>query len=273
MLLALIDMVAEGKVADNRFPISTVLVEAFLKYWNLVRLDKPAIHLPLYHLQTDGIWRLIPLPDSAVMRFGSMAEIKKHIAFGRLDDDLFALLLDPVNREAIRESLIRDHFPDDAGVFRAATGADSSGHRIEDLLEIAATESRAFARPRRSPLFRSVIMRLYDFTCAACRHRVVTIEGVTAAEAAHIIPFSVTQDDRAGNGMALCKLHHWAFDAGLLSVDDGYGLLVSDKFEEQGEATSLFAELRRRSILLPSESAFRPSNESLEWHRSNRFQN
>lgn len=271
LLLALIDLVADGTVNENLFPVSTALVEAFLKNWNLVRPEKPAIHLPLYHLQSDGFWHLVAFPDMAVMRFGSMSELKNNIAYGRLDDELFALLLKPENRAAIRESLINHHFPKESDLFKAAAADGAFSFRLEEILDRAAAETRLSKSPKRSPLFRSVILRLYDFTCAACRHRVITIEGVTAAEAAHIVPFSITGDNRAGNGISLCKLHHWAFDAGLVSIAEDHRLLVSDKFDETG-GSLLFADLRDRPIILPSDPTYIPMEESLHWHRTNRFQ-
>ncbi len=272
MLLALIDLIAAGEVTDNRFPVSTHVVEAFLKYWNLLRIDKPAIYLPIYYLQSDGLWRLTPIPGATIQRPSSMAELKRHVAFGSLDERLFELLLDANSRAVIREALILRHFPSDANLFRAAANEGRDRFELESLLESADTSAATFERPKRNRLFRAVIMRLYDFTCAACRHRVLTIEGVTAAEAAHIIPFSVTQDDRIGNGLALCKLHHWAFDTGLISVGESFELLVSDKFDETGDREMLFNGLRDRPIRLPSASGFHPLAESLTWHRENRFQ-
>ena len=40
----------------------------------------------------------------------------------------------------------------------------------------------------------------------------------SGVDAAHILPYGVFDLDVVQNGMALCKLHHWAFDEQLLTV-------------------------------------------------------
>ena len=50
----------------------------------------------------------------------------------------------------------------------------------------------------------------------------LTPEGHTAVDAAHIVPWRVRHDDRVGNGLALCWLCHWAFDEELLGVSGKY---------------------------------------------------
>ena len=45
-----------------------------------------------------------------------------------------------------------------------------------------------------------------------------TIDGHTAVDAAHIIPWSISHNDDPRNGLALCKLCHWSFDEGLLAA-------------------------------------------------------
>ena len=43
-----------------------------------------------------------------------------------------------------------------------------------------------------------------------------TPEGHTIVEAAHIVPWSESRDDRPTNGLALCRFCHWSFDEGLV---------------------------------------------------------
>ncbi|WP_244531481.1 HNH endonuclease [Halogranum amylolyticum] len=55
-----------------------------------------------------------------------------------------------------------------------------------------------------------------------------TPSGDPEVEAAHIYPRSENGADDPRNGLALCKLHHWAFDSGWLAVSDDYEILVKD---------------------------------------------
>lgn len=115
-------------------------------------------------------------------------------------------------------------------------------------------------------------MRLYDYTCAACRLRIITPEGRSAVDAAHIIPYSESHDGRIGNGLALCRLHHRALDAGLVTLDDRYRLLVSNVFEERGHAALLLRNLDAKPILLlPRQKPFFPSLHAVRRHRAHRL--
>jgi len=57
--------------------------------------------------------------------------------------------------------------------------------------------------------------------------------------AAHILPFARFGNDDMRNGMALCKMHHWLFDKGLISVDQHYLALVSKEIEAKGESRAI----------------------------------
>ena len=274
LLLAVIDFIEQNKVLNNRIEPSTEFVEAFLKYWNLIRSDRPRIFLPFYYLRSDGFWHLYAKPDKAIYEFRSMSQIAENIAYASFDDDLFTLLAKPDTRELIRYAIIETYFPNDAVIFRAAINENQQNFSLENLLSHQANLEREknLDKPKRSPLFRGVIMRLYDYTCAACRFRLVTLDGMTVVDAAHIIPFSISHDNSIGNGLALCKLHHWAFDNGLISIDDDFCLLISPRFEENGNEAFLLRQLHSRKIFLPKQQSFLPSFGAIQWHRNNKFQ-
>lgn len=274
LLLAAIDLIEQGKVLNNQIEPSTVFVEAFLKYWNLIKTERPRIFLPFYHLKSDGFWHLHAKESGNIYPFRSMTQIAENVAYARFDDDLFVLLTKPDTREIIRQTIIETYFANEAEIFRAAVNENQQNFSLENLLiEQANLENeKNFDKPKRSRLFRNVIMRLYDYTCAACRFRLVTLDGMTAVDAAHIIPFSVSHDDNVGNGLALCKLHHWAFDNGLISIDDNFCLIASSLFKETGNEAFLLRNLETKEIHLPRENSFRPLLPMINWHRKNVFQ-
>ena len=49
--------------------------------------------------------------------------------------------------------------------------------------------------------FRRTIVTLYQHRCALCGIRMLTPEGHTVVEAAHIRPWSISYDDRPTNGL------------------------------------------------------------------------
>ncbi|MFN2453144.1 MAG: HNH endonuclease [Pyrinomonadaceae bacterium] len=277
LLLAVIDLIEQSAIQANEIQPAPQLVESFLKYWNLLGLERPRIFLPFYHLQSDGFWHLHAKNGQTSYPFKSMSQLASVIAFASLDDDLFLLLHNAQAREAIRNTIIETYFPDKAILIRHAVNENQQINALENLLienaEQKIDTKQIPATPQRSAAFRGVIMKLYDYTCAACRLRILTLDGLTAVDAAHIIPFSVSRDDSIGNGLALCKLHHWAFDNGLISIDDKFRLLVSTLFEESGNEAFLLRCLQAQPILLPKQKPFFPSLATILWHRTSKFQN
>lgn len=282
LLLAVIDLIEQGAILENKIESSPLIVESFLKYWNLLSLEKPRIYLPFYHLKSDKFWHLHAKAGqenllATISQFKSMSQLASVIAFASLDEDLFLLLHNSQVREVLRQTIIETYFFDKAELFHAVINENQQINALENLLIETAQQNISTKQipetPQRSAAFRAVIMKLYDYTCAACRLRILTLDGATAVDAAHIIPFSVSRDDGIGNGLALCKLHHWAFDNGLISIDDKFCLLVSNAFEESGNEAFLLRSLQSQKIFLPKQKPFFPSLATIQWHRSNKFQN
>ena len=119
--------------------------------------------------------------------------------------------------------------------------------------------------------FRKAIVSLYDHRCALCGIRILTPEGHTIIEAAHIIPWSQSHDDCPTNGMALCRLCHWSFDEGLMGVGDNYDVLVSPRVSIDRNLPGHMLTLRDRQIFTPEEQAFIPDQRNLAWHRREKF--
>ncbi len=282
LLLAVIDLIEQGAILENKIEPSPLIVESFLKYWNLLSLEKPRIYLPFYHLKSDKFWHLHAKIGqenllATISQFKSMTQLAGVIDFAKLDDDLFLLLHKVEARELIRKIILETYFSDKAELFRAAIAENQEINVIENLLlenaeKKSSDETKIIpATPKRSAAFRRAIFRIYNYTCAACRLRIVTLNGEAAVQAAHIFPFAKSYDDSIGNGLSLCPLHHWSFDKGLFSIDDDYKMIVSGNFEESGNEAFLLRSLQAKEIYLPKEKPFRPSLTMIRWHRANLF--
>ena len=132
-------------------------------------------------------------------------------------------------------------------------------------------ESGQTEEPIRTAGFRQAIMGMYHYTCAVCQLRILTLNGESITEAAHIIPFSESYNDDVRNGISLCKSHHWAFEKGLISLDKNYKVIVSEFILERGPTEWLLTTLRDKSILLPEHDVLYPAQEALAWHREEIF--
>lgn len=102
--------------------------------------------------------------------------------------------------------------------------------------------------------------------------RLVSRHGHSFVDACHIVPFSISHDDRiGGNGIALCLNMHRAFDRGLLSVDEDYRIIVSPHFKEDGEHDYSLRKLKGRRISGPQSARYFPQLDTLKWHREHIF--
>lgn len=88
-------------------------------------------------------------------------------------------------------------------------------------------------RAYRDAKFRPAVLRAYSYRCAVCQCALKLVE------AAHIIPVAFPHStDDITNGLALCRIHHGAYDNGLLGIQSNYQIVVNSDQE------SHLAELR-----------------------------
>jgi putative restriction endonuclease len=237
---------------------------------------------PFFYLQSDGFWHLAPLEDRRVPKTAStpsMAWLRRTFAGARLDEDLFAFLLNPVYREQLRMVLVQKYFAKEVQPRVAEQGFTNFAAFVyaRDLIAKAAETTTGFGKTEPPPPqvrdqgFRKAIVQLYDHRCALCGIRMLTDEGHTVVEAAHIVPWSQCHDDLPNNGLCLCRLCHWSFDEGLMSVGDDYQVLVSGRVRTDRNMPGHILTLTDRPIFKPDPEKFWPARENLAQHRREVF--
>jgi putative restriction endonuclease len=95
----------------------------------------------------------------------------------------------------------------------------------------------------------------------------LTPEGHTVVDAAHIVPWSISHNDDPRNGMALCRLCHWTFDEGLVGVSARYAVIASPRLGAGDNVAGHLLTLAGRGILGPVERRLWPDRDALAWHR------
>lgn len=96
----------------------------------------------------------------------------------------------------------------------------------------------ASRRGAKSVKFRKDVQTAYNYQCimCGCRYPPTILNRNPGVDAAHIIPWSLADLDEVYNGIALCKLHHWAFDERLLLIkyrNNTYYVELSDEASQQ----------------------------------------
>lgn len=112
-------------------------------------------------------------------------------------------------------------------------------------------------------VFRGTVMRAYEGRCAVC-----SLQHGQLLDAAHIIPDS--DDDGVAsvvNGMALCKIHHAAFDVGILGIRPDFVVQIQSELMHEVDGPMLrhgLQEMHGSRIRVPSARAERPRADLLE---------
>ena len=281
LLLSVIELIESGQVVENKILVSPELAEIFLKYWRRVTNRKPDLAMPFFHLKSDKFWHLHPNAGyETALRVANqikgISRLREVVVYASLNDDLFVLLADARDRETIRQTLIRTYFPEFKeqieGLIAEAQQIGAYRESLIDEVELPFSTRKPRASSHadtkiRSAGFRQAIMRLYNYTCAACGLRIVTMDGESATDAAHIIPFRVSKNDDVRNGISFCKLHHWAFDRGLFSLSETYQITVSGLMSDQRPTEWMLTELQDKPILLPERPQLYPAQDAIAWHR------
>jgi putative restriction endonuclease len=286
LLLAVMDLVEQGFINNNFIEPTMNLVDTFNTYVSLVLPAgwKTSMAHPFPRLQKDGFWHRVTNPGydpEKDYNVTSIAKLNEIYAGARLDDELFVLMLDPESRTRLRTALIDTYFTSEfrpvlleqAGV--NLTAYQYSQKLLEEVKESGKTWEKSEESTKNQKIrdqgFRKVITQLYDHRCALCGIRMITPEGHTIVEAAHIKPWHKSNDDRPTNGLALCRLCHWSFDEGLMSVSRNYEVLVSKRVRTDRNMPGHIMTLEKRPIFRPEDEVCWPATENIAWHQKHTF--
>lgn len=93
-----------------------------------------------------------------------------------------------------------------------------------DVIEFAREYNERVSRIRvHQPLFRAAVLDAYERRCAVCG-----LPFVELLDAAHIKPDSQGGTAAVPNGLALCKIHHGAFDTNIIGISPNYEIRVRE---------------------------------------------
>ena len=134
---------------------------------------------------------------------------------------------------------------------------NETGSEFEKQYSLRMTRQRVH-----QPKFRAEVLFAYKTSCAICR-----LKHGELLDAAHIVPDSDTRGVASvRNGMALCKIHHSAYDARLIGITPEFKVKVNEKLLREVDGPMLkhgIQEMHDTLILLPDAKNKRPDPELL----------
>lgn len=148
---------------------------------------------------------------------------------------------------------------------------------VQSTKKLVTRTSSSYFRDRG---FRQAVIEAYDCSCAFCGFKLISPDSLRwEVEAAHIVPNNVQGKDDVWNGLALCGIHHWAFDVGWLTLNHKFVVETSTRTTQ---LPSSFGRIGNLDLLrmfekkavrmnLPIDRNLFPHENSIQWHRNNRF--
>ena len=279
LLLAILHELDSGRIRSNLVALTPELVAAFQTHWQaLVPPDsgwQPKLTYPFRYLQRDGFWTLVKNGQPAIVATRYEPTLSQLAALcdgGRFAEELWTLLRDASAREILRQQLLGTYF---AGTLPTVS-EDASARYLTAQAEALKQQARARFKLHptvreqatdgycvRSQLFPKVVKELYGFSCCVCQVA-ARLGSSSLIDGAHILPFAEFHNDDPRNGLALCKNHHWGFDAGAWSLTDSYELIASPRL-----LNDLVYIEPGKPIALPKDPTCLPDPQALAWHREN----
>lgn len=289
LILSIVELIEKRYFLKNEFCIDADLVIHFRENWKLLvtTLHTPDFTQPFFYLQNEKIdntpiWQLYPNEGYQVTNYiKSVNVLKNVVAFGSFDNDFYNLLQNTEFRNIAVTTILDTYFSETKYIFIEAK-LKGQGY-IHDLTSYLLNENDA---PKyliqvnqldeddifiRNNYFPRLIRSIYSSTCCITGMQLNSKLGHHLIEAAHIIPFSISKNDKVTNGLSLCPNLHTAFDRGLVGIDDNFKILISPIIEERINNPYNLSKLAQKNILLPFHKNSYPDIENIRWHRNNIF--
>ena len=118
LLLSVMDLIAQGQIRGNLVELSFELDDTWNGYWQAAMPPgkTSSVAYPFFIMKSEAFWHLIEkpglnLPDN--FRSPSVAWLRQNFLGARLDEELFALLLEKKSREILRSAVIQMYFVPD----------------------------------------------------------------------------------------------------------------------------------------------------------------
>lgn len=227
---------------------------------------KPRPEYPFSHLPADGLWEI---PGSEGLRRTSggdlfIEDLRKGGVEGGFPEPVYDLLRQrPGLACEAAQRLLDSHFPESLHQeIRDSTGIPYSWEMRDSP-----------ARPR-DRAFRVEVLREYEQRCAICDFDVRLGNELIGLEAAHIKWYAAGGPDEITNGLALCGLHHKAFDRGAVGLkagDSGYRIVVSSDVNGRSYPVHWFLDFHDKPLRTPQNRCYDPEPEFVKWHQTEVF--
>jgi putative restriction endonuclease len=259
LLLLVISRLEHSADRRNRFDFSDIrgdLSNLIRRYGGRATTSGPAAEQPFSHLRTSGFWRLTTQRSYTGRQTALVSDLMNPDSYAALEPEVYRVLSRSKDARAQAFQHILDRWWPDSlhDELRAELGMETTG-----------TPTRA-----RNAAFVDDVLANYRFACAFCGFHAILNRQSVGVDACHIHWHSAGGPDATANGIALCRLHHWAFDKGVMTLDPQSRICTASTFVVHSDGGLPIHCLAGLAMAIEPRGAH-PSENYLEWHRANVF--
>lgn len=252
LLLYVLSQYKQGheRLFDFGFEIEEPLLELLSNFGPQRRTHYP--EMPFWRLKGDGFWQLDNIDDlQSKSKQPTRKQLREHHVSGGFDKQAYRLIANkPKQIDKLAQNILSEHFPES----------------IQDVIANRLDFSLSDINKQRDPKFRQMVLRAYNYQCAVCGYNLKQDCTPVGLEAAHVKWKQSGGPCVINNGLALCSLHHSAFDMGAIGLDSDLKLLVSNGVNGNSIVEKLFWDFEGKRILLPKVKEDYLHDGFVEWH-------
>ncbi len=263
LLLLTISDVIHGKENEFKFTeiensLKLLLSKYGLKNTQVLRPEYPFVYLG----SSPTLWKCSV--DKSMLRNPNAVSRSEALgAIGKFDDNFFSYLQNKQQAIELVWQLLNEYWPEAYHEdLLSDLGLDSMLHEVT-MHEVQ--------KKRRSRLFVEEVLDSYERQCAICGQSIRLGDALIGIDACHVKPIQHYGDDHVTNGIALCKIHHWALDRGAISISEDFNLLISPKLNGS-KINEYFHEFSQKSIFIPRNSSSHLHEKNAIYHRKHIFE-
>jgi putative restriction endonuclease len=261
LLLLIISMIQNETDNDNKFLFNSIeknldqLIKSFGGR-STSRSGRP--EQPFHHLNSSPVWDLHLFNNVEYNNSSTLPTkiLRNPESFGYLHPSVYELLkTNETERRQVAKYILDKFWPETVQ---------------EDIVNFLMLDLGIVKR-KRNHLYANNVLTNYRYKCAMCGFTGLFNQAPFGLDAAHIKWHSFGGPDQIDNGIALCKLHHWAFDRGAITIlQNSHKITVSPRFIAQDQFSLKLLESIDGSYL-GSYKTDPPNNHFLAWHNKNIF--
>ena len=258
LMLLLVSRIENNRVEENRFHFDDIekpLERLIREHGGRPTNSGPKPEQPFSHLRSSPFWILKVQREYEHGKTALVSDLRDPNSYGAFQPKVYQLLRSSSDvRARVVDAILQQWWPETLhGDIREDLGLD----RLDSQ-----------RRRQRDRQFTIDVLENFRYSCAFCGFHAVLNGQATGIDAAHVQWHAYRGPDDVANGIALCKLHHWAFDKGILGIDDEERVYIADVFAAQSDGGLPLESLANQRLAVP------PRNQAiakrfLDWHISN----